>query len=125
MSVLVVDDDPMFREAIGELLHVQGFHVAGHAGNEDETLSAVRRLQPAGVLLDVRLPGRDGFQVACRLAALESPPTVVLTSSDSDAANQSLAHKCGAVAFVPKSELATADLGSYFSSGQSHCCRTD
>lgn len=115
--MLVVDDNAAFREVVSELLHAQGLDVAGHASNEDETLSAVQRLRPAGVLLDVRLPGRDGFHVANRLAALDRPPTVLLTSSDSDAANQSLAHACGAVAFVPKEHLAGADLGSYFSSG--------
>ena len=115
--MLVVDDNPAFREAVSELLRAQGLDVAGHAGDEDETLSAVQRLRPSGVLLDLQLPGRDGFHVANRLAALDRPPTVLLTSSDSDAANQSLAHDCGAVAFVPKADLAGADLRSYFSPG--------
>lgn len=115
-SVLIVDDDPAFRAAVSELLQAKGFDVMGCAGSEDETITAVRRLRPAGVLLDVWLSGQDGFQVARELAALEQPPAVLLTSSDSYAANQSLAKECGAVGFVPKADLAATDLRLYFGS---------
>jgi CheY-like chemotaxis protein len=113
-SVLVVDDDPAFRMVAGELLNARGFDVAGYAGDEDETISAVQRLRPGGVLLDLHLAAEDGFQVARRLSSFGQPPAVLLTSADSDAANRPLAIECGAVGFVPKADLAVADLRCYF-----------
>ena len=116
MTVLVVDDDPSFREAVGELLMARGFEVVGYATNEDEALVAVNQLQPDAVLLDVHLPGPDGFHLAERLAELHPAPTVLLTSTDSEAGSQPLAVGCGAVGFVAKADLASTDLNCYFSS---------
>jgi CheY-like chemotaxis protein len=116
VSVLVVDDDLSFREAVGELLSVRGFDVVGYAGDEDEAVSAVRQLRPDAVLLDIGLPGRDGFEVARRFSGCDHRPAVLLTSSNALAANQALALQCGAVGFVAKTHLATADLGRYLAS---------
>jgi len=114
VSILVVDDDLPFREAAAELLKARGFEVAGYAGNEDQAIAAVKQLRPDAVLLDVRLPGPDGFQVARRLSSGDDPPAVLLTSSDPDIADQPLTVSCGAVGFVAKADLASTDLGRYF-----------
>jgi CheY-like chemotaxis protein len=116
VSILVVDDDPSFREAVSELLSDRGFDVAGYAGDEDEAVSAIRQLRPDAVLLDICLPGRDGFEVARRISRSDRGPAVLLTSSNALAANQALALECGAVGFVAKTHLATADLGRYLAS---------
>jgi CheY-like chemotaxis protein len=116
VSVLVVDDDRPFREAAGELLTARGFDVVGYAGRDDEAVAAVQQLRPDAVLLDVRLPGLDGLGLARRLSGGEKAPVVLLTSSDPNAANQSLAIECGAVGFVPKADLVDTDLGRYFTS---------
>lgn len=116
VSVLVVDDDQPFREAAAELLRARGFEVAGYAGNEDQAVVAVQQLRPDAVLLDIRLPGSDGFQVARRLSGSDGAPTILLTSSDPDIANQQLAITCGAVGFVAKGDLAGTDFKRYFSS---------
>ena len=86
-----------FREAAAELLSARGFEVAGYAGNEDQAIVAVQQLRPDAVLLDIRLPGPDGFQVARRLSSGDDAPAVLLTSSDPDIADQPLAIRCGAV----------------------------
>jgi FixJ family two-component response regulator len=114
VSVLVVDDDPSFREAAGELLSARGFEVAGYAEDEDQAIVAVQHLRPDAVLLDIRLSGSDGFQLAQRLSSGTGAPAVLLTSSDPDVASQPLAIKYGAVGFVPKADLASTDLGHYF-----------
>lgn len=116
MCVLVVDDDPSFSEAVGELLSARGFEVVGYAGDEDEAMVAIQQLRPDAVLLDIRLPGSDGLDLARRLSTGHPAPAVLLTSSDPDAANQRLALESGAVGFVPKAELGGADLGRYFAS---------
>lgn len=68
-SVLVVDDHADFREAARALLEADGFDVVGVAGSGEEACALVARLRPGLVLLDLRLPGEDGFAVAERLAA--------------------------------------------------------
>jgi DNA-binding NarL/FixJ family response regulator len=117
MRVLIVDDDPWFRETAGELLRARGFAVAGEASNYGEALAAVRELEPDGVLVDVHLPDVDGFEVAAKLSAHGDGPRVLLTSCDREAATENMAERCRAVGFVPKTELASADLVRYFSGG--------
>jgi CheY-like chemotaxis protein len=80
-TVLVVDDHAWFRTAVSALLGAEGFSVVGEAGDGEEALTMVGLLHPDVVLLDVQLPGIDGFEVARRLAALGSPPVVLLISS--------------------------------------------
>ena len=63
------------------MLEADGFEVVGEAADGAAALEAVRRLRPDVVLLDVQLPGIDGFEVAERLAAERDPPAVVLISS--------------------------------------------
>jgi DNA-binding NarL/FixJ family response regulator len=80
-SLLIVDDHADFRAGARALLQVDGFEVLGEAADGESALEAARRLRPQVVLLDVQLPGMDGFAVADRLAAVDDPPIVVLISS--------------------------------------------
>ena len=66
-SVLIVDDHAPFRSAVRLLLERGGFRVVGEAGDGDAALVAVRRLAPEVVLLDVQLPGEDGFAICERI----------------------------------------------------------
>ena len=80
-TVLVVDDHAGFRTAVSALLGAEGFTVVGEAVDGDQALAMTGVLHPDVVLLDVQLPGLDGFEVARRLADLASPPVVLLVSS--------------------------------------------
>ena len=80
-TVLIVDDHAGFRHFARGLLEADGFTVVGEAADGDEALVAADALRPELVLLDVLLPGSDGFAVAERLAERRRPPLVVLTSS--------------------------------------------
>jgi CheY-like chemotaxis protein len=113
-TVLVVDDDRPFRTLAARMLTRAGFAVAGEAENARRAIEAVLALAPAAVLLDVRLPDQDGFAVARELAALPSPPRIVLTSSDPDAATAEMVRRSGADAFVSKQELTDGLLRSLF-----------
>jgi DNA-binding NarL/FixJ family response regulator len=104
-TVLIVDDHDGFRRTARELLEAGGFEVVGEAADGRSAIVGVGMLRPQLVLLDVRLPDIDGFEVAERLAQSADPPTVVLTSSrDASAYRQRLALS-PARAFIPKSEL--------------------
>jgi len=82
-TVLIVDDHDAFRSRARRMLEADGFDVVGEAADGAGALVAVRDLHPDVVLLDVQLPGDDGFAVAETLAAHPPAPAVVLVSSRS------------------------------------------
>jgi len=112
--ILVVDDSPQFRSATARLLAIRGLEPFGLAAGGEEALSAIEHGSPDGVLLDINLPGRDGFEVATALSARWPGVPIVLMSSETDEVENSQLERCGARAFVPKTELATADLDVLF-----------
>jgi two-component system response regulator AlgR len=82
LQVLIVDDEPPARERLASLIsELPGWRVAGSCGNGAEALELVARLEPAVVLLDIRMPGMSGIEAARHLAALERPPAVVFTTA--------------------------------------------
>lgn len=105
-TVLIVDDHPSFRASARRMLEADGFKIVGEAEDGAAALAAARRLRPGLVLLDVRLPDVDGFEVARRLADGDGdPPQIVLVSSH-DPADLGGVVGAGAVrGFIPKSEL--------------------
>jgi DNA-binding NarL/FixJ family response regulator len=113
-TILIVDDDAPFCRAAAELLGDRGFRVVGHAATAQEALAECRRLLPDGVLLDVRLPDGYGLAVVKTLRAVPRPPTVVLTSSDPAAVVPAMLQAIGASGFIPKSQLATSHLQTFF-----------
>jgi CheY-like chemotaxis protein len=118
IRILVVDDSSHFRNTVSELLALRGLELMATAGDGEEALAVVARACPDGVLLDINLPGRDGYSVAASLVSVCAAARIVLTSSDIDDVPISVLRSCGAAAFVPKIELAAADLGRLFA-GQS------
>jgi two-component system response regulator AlgR len=101
LRVLIVDDEPPARERLRSMLvEFGGFEVAGEAGNGAQALESVDRLLPDIVLLDVRMPGIDGLEVARQLAVLEEPPAVIFTTAFDEYALQ--AFDSQAVAYLLK-----------------------
>jgi CheY-like chemotaxis protein len=108
--ILVVDDSESFRSTASVLLAARGFELFESVPDGKAALAAVADECPDGILLDINLPGRDGFAVAAAIAATYPAVRIVLTSSDTEDVPGALLRTCGATAFVPKTELATADL---------------
>jgi len=109
-SVLVVDDDPVFRALAGRVLANGGLTVVGEADSVAAARAAAARLEPSAVLVDVGLPDGDGFTLARELTALPWHPRVVLTSVDGDAGSAEEVASTGARAFVPKADIPGAPL---------------
>ncbi|MFF5111662.1 response regulator transcription factor [Streptosporangium sp. NPDC000509] len=81
-KVLVVDDEPNIRELLSEALELNGFSVRTAADGR-RALEAVARERPDIVVLDVMMPGLDGFTVARRLHETgDSPMLLFLTAKD-------------------------------------------
>ena len=86
IRILLVDDQPLFREGLRTLLSVQpDFEVVGEAGNGAEALRLARSLRPAVVLMDLQMPVLDGVAATRRLRQ-EQPEcrVIVLTTFDDD-----------------------------------------
>jgi len=86
IKILLVDDQPLFREGLRTLLSVQSdFEIVGEAGNGEEAVKQARTLQPAVVLMDLQMPVLDGV-AATRSLKTELPDcrVIVLTTFDDD-----------------------------------------
>jgi CheY-like chemotaxis protein len=110
VSVLVVDDDAEFRALAVLVMRSHGFEVVGEAADAASALEAALALAPGAVLLDVNLPDHDGFWVAEALADAGVASRILLTSSAMTHVPSDTLERVGAVAFVPKTDLATTDL---------------
>jgi DNA-binding NarL/FixJ family response regulator len=87
IRVFIADDQALVRQGIRALLETDaGFVVAGEAENGDAVIAAIPHCAIDVLLLDVRMPGRNGLEVIRELAAREElPPTLILTTFDDDA----------------------------------------
>ncbi|MDA3625329.1 response regulator transcription factor [Saccharopolyspora oryzae] len=78
-TVLVVDDQAMIRAGLVALLSNEpGLRVLAEAADGDAALAAVRRRRPDVVLLDVRMPGKDGIRAAADIIAETGGETAVI-----------------------------------------------
>lgn len=84
VTVVVADDQPLMRSALATILTRGGIEVVGQAGSGDEALLVVRRTRPDVVLMDVRMPGRDGLSATAELCRGGTVRVVVLTTFDHD-----------------------------------------
>jgi DNA-binding NarL/FixJ family response regulator len=115
VSVLIVDDHEEFRSSARALLQADGYAVVGEARDGAEAIAEAERLRPEIVLLDIQLPGIDGFAVAERLASWAHPPAVVLISSrDARSYGPRLA-RAPARGFLSKADLSGEALSSMVS----------
>ena len=81
-TVVAIDDDPLAIELVRASLEPEGWTVLGAATGQ-EGLALIRERQPSAVLLDLLMPGMDGFEVVEALRAepdSKSVPVVILTS---------------------------------------------
>jgi DNA-binding NarL/FixJ family response regulator len=117
MSVLVVDDDPIFRGLARRMLAAGGLLVVGEAETVAAAMAAAIELRPAAALVDVGHPDGNGIALARELTALPWRPRVVLTSTDPDAATEDDVRRSGAAAFIAKDEMPNAPLGRLLAAG--------
>ncbi len=105
-TVLVIDDDPSFRQVMAEFLRPQGWRVL-EAGEGDAGLEEVRRSRPDIVLCDLLMPRCNGFQVcrAIRADATLRNTKIVVTSGREFEADRTAARQAGANEYLTKPVL--------------------
>jgi DNA-binding NtrC family response regulator len=99
--VLVVDDDPVIRKIIADRMRAQG-HDVEVAVDGEAALEAVASFDPELVLLDMKMPKMDGFEVLEALRRTESPPEAVMITAHGNIERAVRAIQIGAADFIAK-----------------------
>jgi DNA-binding response OmpR family regulator len=83
-KVLTIDDDPAISELVTQLLKKRGFDPFV-ANTAEEGVKLIREISPDVVILDLMMPGMDGWQVCTEVRSFSSVPILILSALDSPA----------------------------------------
>jgi AmiR/NasT family two-component response regulator len=106
--VLIAEDEALIRLDLAEMLTEEGFEVVGEAGDGEEAVALAIELKPDLVILDVKMPKKDGIDAAAEIVSGQIAPVVMLTAfSQRDLIER--ARDAGAMAYLVK-PFSPADL---------------
>jgi FixJ family two-component response regulator len=100
-SVLIIDDDPEFRDSVARLLRTVGLH-ARQFSSVPDFLKADPPDGPTCLVLDVRMPGRSGLELQRELAASNRQVPIIFITAHADVTMTVQAMKGGAIEFLTK-----------------------
>src|SRR5262249_101837 len=104
-SIVIVDDHPLFRKGLQELIHSDGpFAVCGEAGNAAEAMEVIRKLGPDLAIVDLSLPGANGIELIKNIRAEFARLPALLRSMHDESAYALRALRAGADGYVMKHE---------------------
>jgi DNA-binding NarL/FixJ family response regulator len=103
--ILLADDHPLVLESVKQLLEPE-FSVVGTAKTGQEVLDEAQRLHPDIVLLDVNMPGMNGFEAARQLKSLLPAVKVIFVTMLTEAVAVSEGFRAGAMGYVLKQDAA-------------------
>ncbi|GFG85118.1 ANTAR domain-containing response regulator [Mycolicibacter algericus] len=99
--VLIAEDEALIRLDLAEMLREEGYEVVGEAGDGQEAVELAELLRPDLVIIDVKMPRRDGIDAASEIAGKRIAPIVMLTAfSQRDLVER--ARDAGAMAYLVK-----------------------
>ncbi len=103
--ILIVDDHPMMREGLAQLIGQQpDMKVCGEAGEAGEALEKVRLLKPNLVLADITLPGRNGLELIKDIQAMDAGAAVLVISMHDESFYAERVLRAGGRGYVMKQE---------------------
>uniref|UniRef100_UPI0040699301 De novo protein M1X0B n=1 Tax=synthetic construct TaxID=32630 RepID=UPI0040699301 len=102
-KILIVEDEPVVREAIKRILEREGYEVVGEAENGEEALKKLKEEKPDLILTDINMPGMDGIEVLKKIReeGLKNTPVIMLTAYG-EKEDIVEAFKAGADGFITK-----------------------
>ena len=104
IPVVLVDDHTIFRQGLTMVINrIDGFTVAGEAGNGKELLHLLNRITPDIVLMDIRMPVMDGIEATKRALDMFPKLKIAALSSNDDEESLQTMIKAGAAGFLIKS----------------------
>lgn len=103
IRVMVVDDHPMWRDAVERDLATAGFEVVAVAANGSEALARFPAVRPQVVVLDLQIPAPGGVEVTAEIVRQDSSARVLILSASGEHADVLGAVKAGAVGYLVKS----------------------
>src|SRR6266581_433037 len=107
LRVLIADDEPLFAEALEVLLGVdERIEVVGRARDGTEAIELARKLAPDVVLMDLSMPGVDGFGATEQILAENGDTHILVLSGSNDPADIAKAREAGAAGYITKDRIA-------------------
>ena len=103
VRVMVVDDHPMWRDAVERDLTAAGFTVVATAATGDEALARFPAARPEVLVLDLRIPGPDGVEVTAEVLRRDPSARVLVLSASGEQQDVLAAVKAGATGYLVKS----------------------
>jgi DNA-binding NarL/FixJ family response regulator len=103
IRVMVVDDHPMWRDAVERDLQAAGFDVVAVAATGDEALARFPAARPQVVVLDLQIPGPNGVEVTGRVVEQDPSARVLILSASGEQDDVLQAVKAGATGYLVKS----------------------
>src|SRR5947207_15770789 len=103
--MVIVDDHPLFRKGLQELIHSDSsFAVCGEAGNASEAMEVIRKLHPDLVIVDLSLPGANGIELIKNIRAEFAKLPVLILSMHDESLYALRGLRAGAQGYVMKQE---------------------
>ena len=100
LIIMIVDDDELIRKVVTVYFGNRGHHVVS-AVNGQDCLDKMQASEPDAVLLDVTMPGMDGWEVCRRIRETSAVPVIILTAR-AQASDREMGVTVGASAYVTK-----------------------
>jgi AmiR/NasT family two-component response regulator len=101
-AIVVVDDDPIIRMDIREMLEEGGYLVAGEAKNGEEAVELIARLKPDLAIMDIKMPVMNGIKASQIIRRLQQDTSILLLTAYSQKELVKDAREAGVAAFLVK-----------------------
>jgi len=101
-TIFIVDDEPMLHELYGQILAMSGHEIVADAYDGDEAIEMFKMMNkpPAAVIMDHRMPGKDGIETTKEMLEINPDMKIIFASADDAIRGDALAS--GACDFLSK-----------------------